>query len=83
VGLSEIKVVNSPFSACKHMPTCHHISLSSFIPYSSVQAGLGVICKLTEGVPNPLIQIIDKDVKQDRILALLREALPYCGIRKD
>jgi len=27
---------------------------------------LGVICKLTEGALNPLIQIIDKDVKPDR-----------------
>jgi len=27
---------------------------------------LGVICKLTEGALDPLIQIIDKDVKQDR-----------------
>ncbi|KAK4820222.1 hypothetical protein QYF61_021727 [Mycteria americana] len=26
---------------------------------------LGVICKLTEGTLNPLIQIIDKDIKQD------------------
>jgi len=26
----------------------------------------GVICKLTEGALNPLIQIIDKDVKQDQ-----------------
>ncbi|KAK4811279.1 hypothetical protein QYF61_023331 [Mycteria americana] len=26
---------------------------------------LGVICKLTEGALNPLIQIIDKDIKQD------------------
>ncbi|KAK4824605.1 hypothetical protein QYF61_016874 [Mycteria americana] len=28
-------------------------------------AQLGVICKLTEGTLNPLIQIIDKDIKQD------------------
>jgi len=28
-------------------------------------AQLGVICKLTEGALNPLIQIIDKDVKRD------------------
>ncbi|KAK4832661.1 hypothetical protein QYF61_024780 [Mycteria americana] len=28
-------------------------------------AQLGVICKLTEGALNPLIQIIDKDIKQD------------------
>jgi len=27
---------------------------------------LGVICKLTEGALNPLIHIIDKDIKQDR-----------------
>ncbi|KAK4814519.1 hypothetical protein QYF61_021620 [Mycteria americana] len=26
---------------------------------------LGVICKLTEGTLNPLVQIIDKDIKQD------------------
>jgi len=26
---------------------------------------LGVICKVSEGALNPLIQIIDKDVKQD------------------
>jgi len=26
---------------------------------------LGVVCKLTAGALNPLIQIIDKDVKQD------------------
>ena len=26
---------------------------------------LGVICKLSEGALNPLIQIVDKDVKQD------------------
>ncbi|KAK4831896.1 hypothetical protein QYF61_020043 [Mycteria americana] len=26
---------------------------------------LGVICKFTEGILNPLIQIIDKDIKQD------------------
>ncbi|MCQ4078742.1 hypothetical protein FK519_28640 [Klebsiella pneumoniae] len=25
----------------------------------------GVICKLTEGALNPLIQIVDKDIKQD------------------
>ncbi|KAK4824184.1 hypothetical protein QYF61_012000 [Mycteria americana] len=29
-------------------------------------AQFGVICKLTEGALNPLIQIIDKDIKQDR-----------------
>jgi len=29
-------------------------------------AQLGVICKLTEGALNPLIQIINKDVKQDQ-----------------
>ena len=29
-------------------------------------AQLGVICKLTEGALSPLIQITDKDVKQDR-----------------
>jgi len=29
-------------------------------------AQLGVICKLTEGALNPLIQVFDKDVKQDR-----------------
>ncbi|KAK4811468.1 hypothetical protein QYF61_010347 [Mycteria americana] len=28
-------------------------------------AQLGVICKLTEGALNPLIQVIDKDIKQD------------------
>ncbi|KAK4823254.1 hypothetical protein QYF61_000221 [Mycteria americana] len=28
-------------------------------------AQLGVICKLTEGTLNPLVQIIDKDIKQD------------------
>jgi len=28
-------------------------------------AQLGVICKLPEGALNPLIQIIDKDIKQD------------------
>jgi len=28
-------------------------------------AQLGVLCKLTEGALNPLIQIIDTDVKQD------------------
>jgi len=28
---------------------------------------LGVICKLTEGTLNALIQIINKDIKQDRI----------------
>jgi len=27
---------------------------------------LGVICKLTEGACNPFIQIIDKDIQQDR-----------------
>jgi len=27
---------------------------------------LGVICRFTEGALNPLIQIIDKDVKQNR-----------------
>ena len=27
---------------------------------------LGVICKLTEGAPNPLCQIVSKDTKQDR-----------------
>jgi len=26
----------------------------------------GVICRLTEGALNPLIQIIDKEVKEDR-----------------
>ncbi|KAK4813546.1 LOW QUALITY PROTEIN: hypothetical protein QYF61_009589 [Mycteria americana] len=30
-----------------------------------VPAKLGVICKLTEGILSPLIQIIDKDIKQD------------------
>ena len=38
------------------LPTLEHIN---------TPAQLGVICKLTEAALNPLIQIIDKDVKQD------------------
>ncbi|KAF4796309.1 hypothetical protein TURU_085486 [Turdus rufiventris] len=30
----------------------------------NIPSQLNVICKLTEGVPNPLIQIISKDIKQ-------------------
>jgi len=39
------------------LPTLKHID---------TPAQLGVTCKLTEGALSPLIQIIDKDVKQDR-----------------
>jgi len=31
----------------------------------NISAQLGVICKLTEGALNPLIQTIDKDIKQE------------------
>jgi len=44
------------------------IPLQSFPTLKQVDTPiqLGVICKLTEGPLNPLIQIIDKDVKQNR-----------------
>jgi len=45
-----------------------HIPLQSLPTLKQIDTPtqLGVICKLTEGALNPLIQIIDKDVKQVR-----------------
>jgi len=54
VGLSpSIQPVQIPLQS---LPTFKHID---------TPARLGVIRKLTEGALNPLIQIIDKDIKQD------------------
>jgi len=43
------------------------IPLQSLLTLEQIDtpAQLGVICKLTEGALNPLMQIIDRDVKQD------------------
>ncbi|KAK4827381.1 LOW QUALITY PROTEIN: hypothetical protein QYF61_017319 [Mycteria americana] len=43
------------------------IPLQSFPTLKQIDtpAQFGVICKLTDGTLNPLIQIIDKDIKQD------------------
>ncbi|KAK4831743.1 LOW QUALITY PROTEIN: hypothetical protein QYF61_018873 [Mycteria americana] len=45
----------------------HRSSLSSLPTLKQINTPtqLGVICKLTEGALNPLIQIIDKDIKQN------------------
>ncbi|GAB0185992.1 cAMP-dependent protein kinase inhibitor alpha [Grus japonensis] len=54
VGLGpSIQLVQIPLQS---LPTLEQIN---------TPAQSGVICKLTEGALNPLIQIIDKDMKQD------------------
>ncbi|KAK4827977.1 hypothetical protein QYF61_022679 [Mycteria americana] len=54
IGLGQlIQPVQIPLQS---LPTLKEINAS---------AQLGVICKLTEGALNPLVQIIDKDIKQN------------------
>ena len=50
----------------------HTIGLSPAIQHVQIllkgntSSQLGVICKITEGALNPLIQVISKDIKQDQ-----------------
>ncbi|KAK4810446.1 hypothetical protein QYF61_004226 [Mycteria americana] len=58
---------------CPSLDTLQHLNVSLVVRGPKLNtvfeintpAQLGVICKLTEGALNPLIQIIDKDIKQD------------------
>ncbi|KAK4827393.1 hypothetical protein QYF61_017798 [Mycteria americana] len=57
IGLSpSIQPVQAPLQS---LPTLQQIN---------TPAQLGVVCKLTEGALDPLIEIIDKDIKQNWIL---------------
>ncbi|KAK4824878.1 hypothetical protein QYF61_021085 [Mycteria americana] len=65
---------------CPSLDTLQHLNVSLVVRGPKLNTGfeslptlkqintpaqLGVICKLTEGALDPLIQIIDKDIKQD------------------
>lgn len=53
-----------PFGEFHEVPVRSFLQLVNVLPVYQILLPVCTVCKLAEGTPNPIIQVINEDVKQ-------------------